>query len=384
MPILSPRTLLPLLLALGACDAGAPPPVAIPGHEPGAGGPVGGIVVQNPLGDRPTYWDFGRVPVGAPVEHVYRLRNDDPRPVTVHDLISSCGCTSSRISYVGADGEVVEGASRGSPVIVLPPGAQAELSIRVDTTRVERMNVDKLAQVRLRSDSTSTPFLTFELHLVVERAFRSVPETIALGDVPQGAGKSASSEVNWEFGVTAGRVLGIASVSEPFTATIDETEIAGRPNWILNVALPAGLPPGPLEGRAVLRTSAADGSDQGATLAVPLTATVQRDLVARPGSLAVGVLGAGESGRAEAEIDALVPGERFRVLAAAAEGIGAGDVDVRFDPVEPDERGSAASWRLALEVPSTLAAPEFGGRVRVTTDHPRVPTLEIPFHGRRR
>ena len=380
-----PPSLVALLVALAGCGGSeGPAAVAIPGHEPGAGGPVGGLVVENPLGDRPTYWDFGRVPAGTQLERVYRLRNDDPRPVTVHDLIASCGCTASRISYLGPDGERVEGSRQGSPVIVLPPGARAELAIRVDTTRVEQMNVDKLAQVRLRSDSLATPFLTFELHLVAERAFRSVPGAIAFGEVAQGAGATASSQVNWELGVAAGRVLGIASAPASCRATIDETEIAGRPNWILAVTLPPELPLGPVAGDVVLRISAADGSDQGATLSVPFSGTIVPDLVARPRTLAAGVLAPGDSGRAEVEIVALAGAERFRVLGATADGVGADDVDLAFEPIEPGDDGAASSWRLSLAVPSTLAAPEFGGRVLVRTDHPRVTTLEIPFSGKRR
>jgi hypothetical protein len=80
-------------------------------------------------------------------------------------------------------------------VITLPPGSTAELAVRVDTEHVQALNVDKLASVRIRSDSAATPFLTLEVHLVVDRVMRAVPSGIELGQTPQSVGRSGRTDV---------------------------------------------------------------------------------------------------------------------------------------------------------------------------------------------
>src|SRR5262245_6872067 len=94
--------------------------------------PPAGLVVVNPVGNRPTFFDFGTVPYGQPIEHVFRIRNDEAVPVTIKDLLPSCSCSSPRISYVAKDGSVVQGdgASR-ERVITLPSGAVADLVVKI-------------------------------------------------------------------------------------------------------------------------------------------------------------------------------------------------------------------------------------------------------------
>src|SRR5262245_45314389 len=49
--------------------------------------PANGLVVQNPFGDRPTFFDFGTVAYGAKLEHTFQLENSDPAPLTILDMI---------------------------------------------------------------------------------------------------------------------------------------------------------------------------------------------------------------------------------------------------------------------------------------------------------
>jgi hypothetical protein len=62
-----------------------------------------GLSVRNPVGNRPTFYDFGTVPYGPPVEHVFEIENGGAAPVTIRDLLPSCSCTSTRISFVAKD-----------------------------------------------------------------------------------------------------------------------------------------------------------------------------------------------------------------------------------------------------------------------------------------
>jgi hypothetical protein len=350
-------------------------------REPNAGG----LVVVNPFGDRPTFFDFGKVRFGEPIEHVFRIRNDDPVPVTVRDLLPSCSCSRPSISYVAKDGSVVQGdPSSRERVITLPSGATAELVVKVDTERVERMNIDKLTQVRLRSDSATTPYLTFEMHLVVARAMLSVPSAIELGQTPQSIGKSGRADVMVDLLSTKYRVLGIESIEGPFTATVDETVVANVPTWIVVAAAKPGLQLGPTTGVVFLSVSGEDGTGTSPPFKLPVSAQISPDVVARPPVLAFGTIARGKPAEVDADVVALVPGETVRVTGTKVSTIPAGAaaaITAEAVAPEPGDDGRASTWRIRLVASEALSEAEFSGMLVIETDHPRVPEVRVPFSG---
>ena len=374
-----PALLLAASLAAG-CGRGADGKAR--GLAPAA---TGGLVVLDATGDRPTFFDFGTVAFGARPEHVFRLRNDEGSTVTIQDLLPSCGCAAPRISYVGADGALVRGdpAGRGK-VLSLPSGAVADLAIGIDTERIERMNVDKLAQVRIRSDSAATPYLTFELHVVVARAMLSVPPAIDLGQTPQSAGKSGRADVAADDLRTRYRILGIESIEGPFTATLDETEVAGVPTWIVVASAKPGLPLGPVSGRVVLSVSGEGGEGKSPPFRIPLSAQILPDVVLRPPVLLFGAIERAKGAEVGGELVALVPGERVRVArtqVSATPAEVAAAITAEAEPIEPGEDGRAASWRVRLRASESIAATAFSGTLVLELDHPRVPEIRVPFSG---
>jgi hypothetical protein len=368
------RALLFLALALCACD-----------RRPAPAGAGKGLVILNPVGDRPTYFDLGRVPRGAKAEHVFRIRNDDPRPVTVKDLLASCGCAVPRISYRAADGALVPGnPDNRETVITLPPGAVADLAVSIDTERVEVMNIDKLAQVRVRSDSKTTPYVTLELHLVVERLMRAVPAAIELGQTPQSAGKSGRTDVAVDVPGCRARVIGVESVEGPFTATVDEAEVAGVATWIVVANARPGIPLGPVAGKVVLSVTGADGTGVGRPFSVTVTAQIAPDVVLRPPVLLFGSFERGKPAKIEAQLVALVPGERVLVRSATVTGTpesAAREIAAEVTPIDPGEDGRAQSWMVVLRSSEKLRDSTFSGELTLQIDHPRVPSIRAVFSG---
>jgi len=344
-----------------------------------------GLVVVNPVGNRPTFFDFGRVPYGPPVEHVFKIRNDGPSPVTFRDVLPSCGCTAARISYVAKDGSLVLGeASSHERVITLPPGVVADLSVKIDTTRLERMNIDKLTQVRLRSDSGATPFLTFEAHLLVARAMIAVPAVIDLGPTPRSAGKSGRADVMADDLKTGYRVLGVETVEGPFTATLDTTTVANVPTWIVVASAKPGLPFGPVGGAVYLTISGEDGDGTSPPFKIPVSAQIVEDVVARPPVLSFGAIARGTAAEAAGEVVALIPGERVRVtgskVVAQPESVAAA-LRADMEPVAPDADGRATSWTILLRASDALSEPQFSGTLLIALDHPVVAEVRVPFSG---
>jgi hypothetical protein len=366
------RNLALLLLLAPGCD------------RPSSAPPGGGLVVLNPVGDRP-FFDFGRVPYGAVLEHVFLIRNDETSPVAVRDLIPSCGCATPRMRYRAANGEWVESRPGGDgPVITLPPGATAELVVRVLTEHVQVLNQDKLAMVRMRSDSASTPYLTFEVHLVVERHMRAVPGAIALGQTPQGAGASGRTDVTHDVPGSRARVTGIASIEGPFTATVDETETAGVPVWIVVATAKPDLPIGPASGKVTLAVTGEDGTGEGAPFSIPVSAQISPEVVLRPPVLAFGTIAKGTAARVAAELVTLVPGERVIVTSTEVrtEPEGAAQwIASETTPVDPGDEGSATHWTIVLQSWPMLEEPLFSGTLVLRTDHPRVGEIRVPFSG---
>ncbi len=359
---------LALTLALG-CD------------ESTAKAPAGqGLVIKNGHPQRPYFYDFGAVPYGSRAEHTFEIENTDPVPVVIEDMKPSCGCVTPRISYTAADGRVVEGSLDGDgAVITIPPGALARISMRIDTTRVQKMNTDKLEQVRLRSDSAVTPYLTLEMHLVVERLFRSVPASLDLGLVPQSHGKGARADLSTEVAGSPARILGVDSVEGPIVAQVDATEHGSEPYWILTLDVKPGQPLGTLKGKVMLETTGADGSGRGFAHEVPVIGQIVPDVVLDPGVLVFRTAEPGSLPRAEAKLLALVPGEKLLVRGAELTGTDSEHVRVQATPVGADDNGRAMEWNVVVEALEPLRERAFQGSLEIVTDHARVPSVRAPY-----
>jgi hypothetical protein len=339
-----------------------------------------GLVIKNGYPDRPYFHDFGRIAYGSRVEFVFEVENTDPVPVVVQDMKPSCGCVTPRISYTAADGKVVEGALTGDgPVITLPRGALARVAMKIDTTRVQRMNTDKLEQVRLRSDSAVTPYMTLEMHMVVERLIRSVPASIDLGLVPQSYGKGARADLSTEVAGSPARILRIESIDGPLTANLDSTQQGDEPYWILTLEVKPNQPLGTVKGNVKLSTTGPDGTGTGFAHEVPVIGQVVPDIVIEPGVLIFRAAEPGSLPRAEATVAALVPGERVLVRTAELEGTDSEHLRVEATPIDPDENGRATQWKLVIEALEPLRDRAFNGSVNVVTDHARVPSVRAPY-----
>lgn len=341
-----------------------------------------GLVVQNPFADRPTFFDFDHVPYGAQPRHAFRIKNDEGRAVTIHDLLESCGCLHASVQYKDANGELVVGSrARSGPVLVVPAGQEFELVCAIDTSFVEHMNLDKLTQVRMRSDSPRAPYLTFELHLVVERIFRAVPLVADLGRIPQHGGKSLRSDVSTESPRATAKITGVASIEGPFTATADGTEIGTEPVWIVAVNAPPGLPLGPVRGKVRLATTGTDGTGTGPPFDLEVRGTVVEDIVPSPGILAFGTYPVGTARTCKIDLEALDPARTFRVGNITIRGDHADKIQLEKQASNARDDGSARVWSITLTAPTDVPFGAFAGVVEIGTDDRNVPKVRVTYSG---
>jgi hypothetical protein len=271
--------------------------------------------------------------------------------------------------------------TRGAPSadghgLVVPAGGRLELAIVVDTKLVEKMNIDKLALVRLRCDSDSTPYLSFELHLVVKRAFRGVPPEMDLGRVGHQSGKNGRVDCSVEIKGDPSRIVAIERVDGPFEATLQETIVAGETVWIVGASAPPGLPRGPISGRVVLRTQAPQGQDQPPPFEVPIRGVVVDDVVALPPNLSFGAASGALETKIAFDLVASLPTDRFRVLEARFEGYEVDAIRLDWTAEDGDAEGRAARWR-GLATLAAGSAPARQGAIVLALDHPLQPEVRI-------
>lgn len=362
--------LLPLLLAASCGDKPAATPAAPLNLLPGQN--QRGLVVIDGRADRPFYWDFDRVPYGERPVHTFRLQNTDTKPVTILDLQANCGCTQPRISIRSND-EQVFGRTK-APIITIPAGGQAELEIALDTRIVEKMNIDKLGVVRLRCDSETTPFLAFEVHIIVERLFRSVPGDVNLGEIPRTVGKDRRADLSTELAGSAARIVGIHSIEGPFTATVDASKIGEEPIWILLVSAKPGQGPGSVRGRVLLSTTDASGQGESGRFEVQVRGQYVEPILLRPAALTI-ASGSGGSAR----IECLPPGMKVALLSAVLEGEGAERVELTTRPEDPDDAGRASSFVLDIKPKGGLPAAPLALRARIKLSEPGFEDLQLPI-----
>lgn len=339
------------------------------------------FVVKNPFGGRPTFFDFQEVAYGTLARHTFQIENELDHPVTVLDALPSCGCLRSTLRYVDAQGNTVQSTPGSESVLTIPAKTRFDLVCEVDTTFIEAMNIDKLVQVRLRTDAPSIPFLSFELHLLVTRPFRAVPAIVELGEIAEHGGKSSRSDVSSEYPGTNAAITGVARVDGPFEASVaTTTSVGGETYWMVHVSSVRGTPVGPVDGKIVLSTTDADGKP-GAPFEIPVHGRVVPDVVAHPGLFAFGGFPSGERRSCKVSLDAVAEGERFAFLGAQLDGIGADKIELKREPVGADESGKARAWTIELVTHTDFPYGAFSGTVTIDTDHPLVPKVRVPYTG---
>ena len=352
--------------------------------EPPAAQEARGLVIvnsENP--DRPYFHDFGDVAYGDVLEHTFELLNTDPVPVTIRDLLPSCGCTGPEIRAVSATGEEIVGNVRNrDEVIVLPPGARAFVRMKLDTKEVEKPNYDKLAMVRLRSNSRNNAFINFEMHLVVRLFFQCTPKQLDLGQVPESAGGSGFVEIANADTKRLAKVLSVEEHDPALDVSLTHSVRFGVDLWTLTAKVPPGMNRGPHVSEIVLRTTDGQGQGDSFLYRVPLRAQVVTDIVTEPATAALGSFDR-ETGRTfEARLRTLVPGHRIAVSGFELDGSGSEELEVEYSPVSPDDDNRAKEWIVALRVPAGASEDVYSGSVILKLDDPQYTTVRLPYSGR--
>jgi len=195
------RTALALLVALAGCGP-APEPTAPPR-----------LTVAEPE------HDFGQLPQGAPIEHVFDLANSGGAPLTLIDLRTACDCTAT-----------VDGPRD------LPAGAHTALRLRCDTSTTPG---PQRRTVTVYSNDPEHRALLLIVTGTVALVAAADPPRVYLGTVA--AGSDATRLVALRAGNDGVRFLGVEGGAPQLRAHIEDVE--GGRALVLDTSADAPLGP---------------------------------------------------------------------------------------------------------------------------------------------
>ncbi len=341
-----------------------------------------GLVVvapENPA--RPNFLDLGSAPHGAVLERTVHLANRDERPLTIRDVVPSCGCTHVTASWTADDGRrATRKLGTRSEPLEIAAGAEFELAFTTDTTLVPAWNTPKLVSVRVRNDSSNAPYLTFELALVVEKAFAVLPATVELGAIPENG--DVQRVVQVVASDSSGRVLtGTAEAPPRFNLDLEPVGGTPRPTWNLVIHVEPPHDRGTVNETIVLTTSGPSGEGDGQPLSIPVKGRVVDDIHASPSRLQFPPFASARGATARVELSVLLSGLRVAIADAHAIGERAEALTLATEALDAREDGLATRFAITLEAPPGLPLGPFSGTVIVALDSSPIPKVRIPYGG---
>ena len=386
-PMLTRDSLLPfgglllgaLLLTGCAPSSGAEPTgQALPpaASLPRGGGQFEPVDAWDP--NRPYFMDLGTVTHGERRTHTFKLRNVGHGPIVVKRFQGACSCTRLTALRATAGPEVRNGdIYRKNELLSVPPGSVLELDIEVDSGKTSA-NIDKLAIIRVVTDSITDPFLTFEIHVLGAATFEQTPKQASLGDVPTGSGGAMTVRLfNRRAGHPA-RLVEVLETSPHLKATLEHFPSGSQNWWHLVVRLEENLPTGPYQGYVLLSTTDDQGEGADGLLQVDVTGSIVPDVMLYPRNLSFGQVQQGQTAQLEAHLKALVPGMRLKVLEARLEGPLADYATAEVTPLGPDGEGRAPQTDVRLELGGEPPVGRLDGTLILMLDDEQTPRIERP------
>jgi len=360
---------LALALSLLCLAAACSEPAAAPGQ---------GLVIEGGDKERPYYHDFGVILDGTKPSFTYRLRNTDPNPVNLKDILASCSCVVPSVRVVSRTGAVTRGNMHNDGLVcVVPPGGLLEVEVMMDTSYIRKKNTDRLSTVRLRTNSTVTPFHTLEMHVKVQQLIQATPWEIDLGEIPKNEVGKGQTVVIVAVADADVNLRTARSLSPQMTVTTTEELRLGRQVWIVDAEVEPGMPTGPWDGALQLIVDAPAFDPPERRVDIPVRATVVTDIVLRPRRM---FLMKGNDLGAEYTVEALIPGTRFVVQSASLTECPSTLNTTLVTPVAPDGRGRAERWRIRVKATEIEQKGPVNAKLTVTLESGEV--LEAALLGR--
>jgi hypothetical protein len=278
--------------------------------------------------------DFGSVPRGPTLRHVFKVTNNTGRPVNISNVRVSCGCVSA-----------------STPKTYLKPGEESYIEARMDTTRFTGI---KSVTIYVTFDNPSTEEVRLWVQANGRNDFLVTPDSLAMGQVRRGNYPPVSVVLTF-FGNSDAQVTEAKCDSNYILTAVKEvrrqdTEVA----FELTARLRDDAPVGKWYTDVWLKTNTAGM----APIRVPLTVEIESSLSVSPDPVAMGSVKL----KGESERRVIVRGVKpFKITSVVGTGT---DLSVRDNTAE-----SKAVHVLTLKLKGSRPG-DVSRTLRVLTDLP--------------
>jgi hypothetical protein len=335
-------------LGLAAAVAQGPTPASPPAASPPSGGSrAGGLaMVPDPI------WDAGIVGRGQVVRHDFEIRNTGGEVLYLREVRTACGCT-----VVSFDEQIA-------------PGGSGRVTAEV-ATEAFRGAISKDVTV-LTSDPVN-PMLTLTVRAQVQPWVDALPGYFRFVHV-QGEPDLVATQTLWSADQPDFTVTGVQSPQKhlavsfrPAAEQERDAEGKGR-QWVVVGTLSGDAPSGPLQGDVVVRTN----HPQQPELLLPIAGYVRPQIAISPPIADFGSFEPTEPRRGSVIVTnhGAAP---LTVLSAES--------DVPGLSAQLASRENGKRWDVTLTLAAGVAAGPIDGTLRLRTDSPRHPLLEVPVRG---
>lgn len=295
-----------------------------------------------------TEYNYGQVDETTPVEFTFTLRNRGDAPLTISQVETSCGCTSTQIG----------GKS-------LAPGESTPLTVRFNP-RGRRGRQEK--QVVISSNDPRQPKLMLKLVGTVTADIDCQPQRVDFIDIKERDAVERTISVAIREGVIA-RVTGVSVSSDVIKASLSASGSGSDVRVVVSTVPP--IPPGVTRATVTITTD----HPKYPSITVPVQIHVPSDIVVVPGAISLS-LDEGQAGAASTLMVSLKSrsGKPFRILGVATPS-----------PEIVHRVINETPFSYRIEISNVVASPQLNGKwLRVTTDRPGNAEIRVPFQTYRR
>lgn len=165
--------------------------------------------------DRPVF-DFGAIPQGKKLDHIFKLMNKGDSPLTITRTRTSCGCTVASVSSK-----------------TIAPGKSAELRISFDSANFGG-KVTKT--VTVESNDPAAPTTTLTIKGIINEELVVNPRQVNLGQTKAGSSKEVSVTLE-NHGERTVKILSVTTPMPQVKATLNKQVLKPGEKAPLSIAV---------------------------------------------------------------------------------------------------------------------------------------------------
>lgn len=331
-------------LAAPAARAAEPAPAAA---APEANAPAAKLVAVEPIAD------LGVVPADEKVTHTFVLRNEGDTPIEITQVIPDCACTVSKFD---------------SPI---PPHGSGNVTLAIELKSVFGPTV-KRARVLSNDPGAAELFLTVRFEA---RPYLSLFPGYARFIYVQSEPVGTISQTVWSTdGKTDFQVLSVKSPYPYLTTAFHEAKPEERKadapgkQWRIDIGLRPDAPVGALTDYVLIETN----HPQQQIVKVPISGFVRPAISVTPPEPDLGAIDLQQPYRAMLYVQAFTTaGAKITKVESDVKGL--------TTEVRPIQEGR--KYEVVLTLAPGLPKGDFKGTVRIATDSPAAPLVQVPLTG---